>query len=73
MNTLTEEIEQQKVYNADMQKQITSIRNEKGALDNFVTTLNGRLNDIEDNLGVYMQETRLRLSGDLNGTNEWNS
>jgi hypothetical protein len=59
---INEEIEEQKLYNIDLQKQISSLRKEKGDLENFLVNLNSQLDSIEDSLGVNMQLTRIKIN-----------
>jgi len=62
MNKVTDEIENQKAHNLNLQRQLTTLRNEKADLEHTVVHMNEKLDEIEDNLGVYMQQTRLKLS-----------
>lgn len=61
-NKVSDEIEEQKNYNAELQKQISSLRKEKGELENFVSILNNKLDEVEEQLGINMQQTRLKLT-----------
>ncbi len=67
---VSDEIQEQKSYNEMLQKQITSLRKEKADLGNVVGVLNSRLDDIEDGLGVSMQETRLKLSNTISNNKQ---